>query len=207
MVAVGLSGGNYNVTLHTASGTISPAALDISATSDSKTYDATTSSAATPTTSGLKGSDTVDGFTQVFDSKNAGSRTLSVTAYTIHDGNSGGNYNVTLHTASGTISPAALDISATSDSKTYDATTSSAATPTTSGLKGSDTVDGFTQVFDSKNAGSRTLSVTAYTIHDGNSGGNYNVTLHTASGTISPAALDISATSDSKTYDATTSSA
>ena len=66
---------------------------------------------------------------QVFDSRNAGARTLSVSAYTVNDGNSGGNYAVTTHTAAGTISKAALDIYATSDTKVYDGTTNSIQAP------------------------------------------------------------------------------
>src|SRR5262249_59210408 len=61
--------------------------------------------------------------------------TLQVTAYTVNDSNGGGNYTITTHTASGTITKAALDIYASPDSKTYDGTTSSTATPTTSGLQ------------------------------------------------------------------------
>src|SRR3954471_1341299 len=149
----GNGGLNYAVALHTAAGTISQAALDIYATADSKGYDTTASSAAVPTTSALQGSDTVTGLSQAFDSANAGSRTLSVTGYTVNDGNGGLNYSGTLHTATGEIFAAALDIYATTDSKGYDATASSAAVPTTSALQGSDSVTGLSQAFDSANAG------------------------------------------------------
>src|SRR5207237_589337 len=133
----------------------------------------------------------------------AGGSTLHVTAYTVNDGNSGANYAVTLHTATGTITAASLNIYATSDSKTYDGTTSSSATPTysPSPLYGTDTVTGLAQAFQSKNVlgtNGSTLEVTAYTVNDGNSGGNYQVTLHMATGTISARTLNIYATSDSK---------
>src|SRR5205814_3407888 len=132
-----------------------------------------------------------------------GGSTLEVTAYTVNDGNSGNNYSVTTHTASGTITAVSLDIYATSDSKSYDGTTSSSATATYSPnpLYGTDTVTGLTQAFVSKNvlgAGGSTLHVTAYTVNDGNSGANYTVTAHTATGTITAATLNIYATSDSK---------
>jgi hypothetical protein len=149
----------------------------------------------------------VTGLTQAFDSKNAGSRTLSVGGgYTVNDGNSGGNYTVTTQTASGTIDKAALTLAAATDTKTYDATTTSTGTVGVTGLQGSDTVTGLTQAFDSKNAGSRTLSVGGgYTVNDGNSGGNYTVTTQTASGTIDKAALTADLTgSVEKIYDATT---
>jgi filamentous hemagglutinin family protein len=202
----GNSGNNYTVTTQTAAGSIAKAALTIAAVTDSKTYDATTTSTGTVSVTGLKGTDTVTGKVQAFDSKNAGSRTLSVTGYTLNDGNSGGNYTVTTQTAVGSIAKAALTIAAGTDSKTYDTTTTSTGTVSVTGLKGSDTVTGKSQAFDSKNAGSRTLSVTGYTVNDGNSGGNYTVTTQTAAGSIAKAALTLTASTDSKTYDATTTS-
>ena len=210
----GNSGGNYDVTTHTASGTINKAALDISAASDTKDYDATTASSGTPTASGLQGTDTVTDKAQQFQSKNvlgANGSTLEVTTYTVNDGNSGGNYNVSTHTASGTINKAALDISAVSDTKGYDGTTASSGTPTVGAgqLKGTDSVTDKAQQFQSKNvlgSGNSTLEVTTYTVNDDNSGGNYDVTTHTASGTINKAALDITAVSDTKGYDGTTAS-
>ncbi|HWU50519.1 MAG TPA: YDG domain-containing protein, partial [Asticcacaulis sp.] len=203
----GNSGGNYTVTTQTASGTIDKAALTLAAATDTKTYDATTTSTGAVGVTGLQGSDTVTGLSQSFDSKNAGSRTLSVGGgYTVNDGNSGGNYTVTTQTASGTIDKAALTLAATTDTKTYDASTSSTGSVGVTGLQGSDTVTGLSQSFDSKNAGSRTLSVSGYTVNDGNSGGNYTVTTQTASGTINKAALTLAAVTDAKTYDATNSS-
>jgi len=190
VTGVSLSGadaGNYSVSQPSGlSADITKAALDIYAVTDTKVYDGTTTSSGVPTVSGLKSGDTVTGKTQAFDSKNAGSRTLAVTAYTVNDGNSGNNYAVTTHTATGTITKAALDIYAVTDTKVYDGTTTSSGVPTVSGLKSGDTVTGVTQAFDSPNVGTRTLSVTGYTVNDGNSGNNYSVTTHTAAGTINP---------------------
>ena len=95
----------------------------------------------------------------------------------MNDGNSGGNYTVSLAAnATGVISPAAMTITATPNTKLYDGTTSAAAVPTVSGLQGSDTVTGLAEVYDTKDAGiGKTLSVSAYTINDGNTGGNYTV--------------------------------
>ena len=146
------------------------------------------------------------GLTQAFVSKNvlgANGSTLQVTAYTVNDGNSGNNYSVMPHTATGTITVASLNIYATTDSKTYDGTTSLLATPTysPSPLYDTDTVTGLTQAFVSKNvlgANGSTLHVTAYTVNDGNSGNNYAVTPHTASGTVSTLALTINAVADSR---------
>ena len=124
-----------------------------------------------------------------------------VSAYTVDDGGRGNNYTVALHTATGTITPADLDVTAVTDSKTYDGTTSSDETPTVSGLQPGDSVTGWAQAFQSKNvlgAGLSTLAVTAYVVNDGNSGNNYAVTTHTAAGTITPAALDINAVTDTE---------
>jgi hypothetical protein len=209
----GNGGADYQVTTHNASGTITPAPLTITATSDTKQYDGTDASAQTPTVSTLYGTDTVTGLSQAFTSRhvlgNNGS-TLEVTGYTVNDGNGGADYTVANHSASGTITPAPLTISAASDSKQYDGTTTSAQTPTVSGtLYSTDTVTGLSQAFTSRhvlgNNGS-TLEVTGYTVNDGNGGKDYNATTQSASGTITPAPLTLSAASDSKQYDGTTPS-
>ena len=166
----------------------------------SKTYDASTAASGAPTVSGLVGSDTVTGLAQAYDSKNAGARTLSVSSgYSVNDGNSGGNYTVSTNTASGTIAKAALTLTAVTASKTYDGGVVAPGTPTSAGLKGSDTVTGLSQVFDSQNAGTRTVSVLpGYAVNDGNGGGNYAVTLNSASGAIDRRILAISADNKDK---------
>ncbi len=206
VISDGNGGGNYTVTAQTASGTIGKAALTLAAVTDTKTYDATTASSGTVGISGLVGTDTVTGATQAFDSQNAGSRTLSVSGYTVNDGNGGGNYTVTTDTAAGTIGKAILTLTASGDSKTYDATATSDGTVGVSGLQGTDSVAA-TQSFNSRNAGNRTLLVDdGYVVSDGNNGGNYTVTTESASGTIAKAVLTLSAVADTKTYDATTAS-
>ena len=212
----GDGGNDYTVSLHTAGGTITPAALSISATGQTKVYDGTTASTAAPTDSGLitVGGDTITGLSQAFASKNVlgtNGSTLQVTGYTVNDGDGGNDYTVSLNTAGGTITPAALSITATGQTKVYDGTTASTAAPTDSGLitVGGDTITGLNQAFASKNVlgtNGSTLQVTGYTINDGDGGNDYTVTLHTASGTITPAAPAISATSQTKVYDGTTAS-
>jgi len=224
-ISDGNNGGNYSVTTQTVTGTINKAALTISAVSDSKTYDGTTSDTATPAylVTGQPGNTLFSGdsFTtlkQTFLSKNAlgtNGSTLQVSA-SISDGNSGGNYSVTTQTATGTINKAALTISAVSDSKTYDGTTADTTTPTyqvtgqpANTLFSGDSFTRLKQTFLSKNAlgtNGSTLQVSA-SINDGNSGGNYSVTTNTATGTITPAALTITAATNTKTYDSTTSAA
>jgi filamentous hemagglutinin family protein len=203
----GNGGANYTVSTSSAVGTISRAALTLAAVTATKTYDGSSTASGTPTVSGLIGSDTVTGLSQVYDSKNAGARTLSVSAYTVNDGNGGANYTVSTNTAVGTISQAALILAAVTATKTYDGSSTASGTPTVSGLIGSDTVTGLSQAYDSKNAGARTLSVSAYTVNDGNGGANYTVSTNTAVGTISQAALILAAVTATKTYDANTASA
>ena len=368
---------NYNplATAHT-SVSVTPAPLAINAVSDTKTYDGTAVSSATPTVGTLYGTDSVTGATQAFASANVlgtNLSTLDVTGYTVNDGNGGHNYTVTSNTASGTINPAALTatgsqvyngttsftgsnltitgvdgqtftasgtgtlatanvqtnqalssvgtlvlspvsgdslsnyqtftpantsvsvtpatlaatgtqvyngttsfagsnltitgvngetftatgagtlstanvqtsqhlsntgtlslapvsgdltsnynplatahtsvsvtpaplaINAVSDTKTYDGTAVSSATPTVGTLYGTDSVTGATQAFASANVlgtNLSTLDVTGYTVNDGNGGHNYTVTSNTASGTINPAALTATG---SQVYNGTTS--
>src|ERR1035437_3805323 len=84
--------------------------------------------------SGLQGSDTVTGLAETYDTKNVGTgKTLSVSAYTVNDGNNGNNYTVsTVTSTAGVISQASLTITAAANTKTYDGTTSASATPTAS---------------------------------------------------------------------------
>src|SRR4051812_49775373 len=193
---------------------ITAAALQLNAVTDSKGYDGSASSSATPVTVGtLFGGDTVSGRTQAFGSKNVlggNGSTLTVTGYTVNDGNSGANYSVTSASALGTITAAALQVNAVTDSKGYDGSASSSATPVTVGtLFGGDTVSGRTQAFGSKNelgATRSTLTETGYTEDDGNSGANYSVTSASALGTITAAALQVNAVTDSKGYDGSASS-
>jgi hypothetical protein len=204
----GNSGADYTITTEHASGTITPAALTITAVTDTKTYNGTLGSAQIPTVGTLYGGDAVTGLAQSFASKNvlgANGSTLVATAYTVSDGNGGADYTVTTETANGTITPAVLTISAATDTKTYDGTTSSSQTPTVGTLYGGDTVTGLAQAFASKNvlgANGSTLVVTAYTVSDGNGGADYTVTTETANGTITLAALTITANNVNKTYGA-----
>ncbi len=192
-------------------GLITKASLTITATTNAKTYSATTNAAALPTVSGLQGSDTATGLAEVYSDVNVGSnKTLSVSAYTITDGNGGNNYTVgTVTNTTGSISKANLKITATSFTRTYDATTATLAVPTLQGLKGTDSVTGMVEVFDTANAGSnKTLSISAYTVNDGNGGGNYSVILTpNTTGIITQASLTIKAVTNTKQFDATVTAA
>src|SRR5205807_9539297 len=136
-------------------GVISAKALTITAQTNTKTYDSTTSAAAIPVVVGLVGSDTVTGKIETYDTANAGvGKTLSVSAYTVNDGNSGGNYTVTtVADTTGAISAKALTITAETNTKTYDGTTSAAAIPVGVGLVGADAVTGEAVTYDTATGG------------------------------------------------------
>ena len=122
------------------------------------------------------------GLTEVYTDTNAGSsKTLSVSAFTINDGNAGNNYTVTsVNSSSGVIYPALLSITATTNTKNFDGTTGAAAIPTVAGLQGNDTVTGLAEVYSDPIAGpGKTLSVSSFTVNDSNSGNNYTVTTAT----------------------------
>ncbi len=209
-VAAGtLSAANYNfpaADLIAGTLTVTPAPLVIKAISDTKVYDGTITSSQIPTYGTLYNGNTVTGLTQAFTSANvlgANGSTLSVTGYTVNDGDGGKDYAVTTQTATGTIMPAPLTITATSDTKVYDGTATSSKTPTYGTLYNGDTVTGLTQAFSSKNVlgtNGSTLTVTGYTVNDGDGGKDYMVTLQTATGTITPAPLTVQANNVSTVY-------
>ena len=160
----GNGGNNYTVTtVAITTGVINQAPLTITATTNTKTYDSTTTAAAIPTVSGLFGADSVTGLAEAYSTSKAGSgKTLSVvTNYTVVDGSGGKNYTVTtVANTTGVISQAPLTITATTNTKTYDSTITAAALPTVAGLVGNDTVTGLSELYDTANAGSgKTLSV------------------------------------------------
>jgi hypothetical protein len=158
----------------------------VAARSDSKVYDGTTSSSATPTiTDGSLAPGDMACFTQSYDSANAGERTL-MPAGSINDGNGGNNYSVTFVGIVGKIYRRAITVTAASATKVFDGTTSSSAVPTITGgsLAAGDTAC-FTQSFDTAAFGGGKTLTPFGCVNDGNSGNNYAVTFETASGEIS----------------------
>jgi hypothetical protein len=203
-------GVSYNVTYNNgtvySSGmlTITPLPITVTATSDTKTYDGTTTSTKLPMITPALISGDTSNFTQAFDSRNVGARTLTPSG-SANDGNGGKNYVVTPVSASGTINPAPLTIAAVANTKVYDGTISAAAMPSVSGLFAPDTVTGLAETYDTRNVGSgKTLSVSAYTVNDGNNGGNYTVTRVTnTAGVITPLPITATIAASDKTYDKT----
>jgi hypothetical protein len=191
--------------------TVTRATLTPVVTVSPKVYDGTTTATLTSESLlGVIGGDAVNltGGEASFASKNAGTdQTVTVTGLNL-EGTAAGNYQLasTTATTEATISPAPLKITATSDTKTYDGTTTATATPTVSGLISTDTVTGLIETFDTKDVGTgKTLTVTAYTVNNGNGGADYEVTTVRSTGTIIPATVSVSGlTADNKVYDGTT---
>lgn len=203
----GNAGGNYNVTyVNNTTSTINKANLTVGTTDVVKTYDGTTMAAGTATvTLGILFNnasnggvlDNLSGGTFAFTDKNfgIGNKTVTVSGVTVNDGNGGGNYAVAFaDNTTSTINKASLTLDAANDTRTYNGLTSSVGVVTFSGLQPGDALSGLTQSFDSKNAGSRTLTVDAgYVLNDGNGGNNYTVTTNAATGTITPRAITVTA--------------
>src|SRR2546426_3749639 len=192
--------------------TVNQKPITVTAATNSKGYDGTTSAAATPTiTAGgpLVSGDTAN-FTEVYSDKNvgAGNKTL-IPSGTANDSNSGNNYAYTfVNNATGTITARAITVTATTNTKTYDGNTTAAATPavTTGTIATGDTAN-FTEAYSDKNAGvgNKTL-VPSGTVTDGNGGANYNVTFaNFTTGTINAATLTASIIGDpTKPYNGNT---
>ncbi len=211
-VADGNDGNNYSYTfVPVSTGVITAEALTITAVTNSKVYDATTSAAGVPTiaSGSLQGSDTAD-FIEAYSSPNAGTGLTLTPSGTVADGNGGNNYTYTfVPDSTGVITAEALTITAVTDSKVYDGTTSAAGVPliTAGSLQGSDTAD-FIETYSTRNVGVGLVLTPSGTVDDGNGGGNYTYTfLPDVTGSITVAALTITAMDNTKVYDATTSAA
>ncbi|MES2276520.1 MAG: MBG domain-containing protein [Bacteroidota bacterium] len=218
ITGISISGGasaNYTLgnTTTTATADIAKKAINVTAQTDTKTYDGTSASSVAPVTDVLATGDVIaTNPTQIFDTKNIGSgKTLTAAGLVITDGNSGNNYVVSYVTnTTGKITTKAINVTAQTDTKTYDGTNASSVIPVTDALATGDAIaTAPTQTFDNRNAGTgKTLTAAGLVITDGNNGNNYAVTYVTnTTGKINAKTLAVTAQSDSKIYDATTASA
>ena len=146
-----------------------------------------------------------------FAGKNAGSNiSVTVSGNTLSGGQAG-DYRLAANEESGltaNIAPYAITVTAATNSKTYDGTTTAAATPaiTSGALQGTDTAN-FTETYGAKDVGTGLTLTPSGTVNDGNSGNNYAYTfVAVTTGTITPKALTYSGLSvpGSKVYDGTT---
>src|SRR5207249_4650035 len=96
----------------------------------------------------------------------------------VNDGNGGANYSYTFdNKKNGMIFARPISVTAATNTKTYDGTTSAAATPsiTSGALQGTDTAN-FIETYANKNAGTGKTLTPSGAVTDGNSGSNYSVT-------------------------------
>jgi filamentous hemagglutinin family protein len=208
-----------NSTTTTANVTVK--ALTLAATTDTKTYDGTTSSSATVTITGLEGDDKATA-SQAFASKNVmgtnGSSLQVNSGFTINDGNSGNNYSVTTNTATGTIAKADLTVAMSAQTKTYNGTTAAtlasgaitATGVTVNGAAETASVNQTVGTYNSKDVATATavtasLASNNFTAASGVDLNNYNLpTTVTGTGTIAKADLTVAMSDQAKTYDGTT---
>ena len=220
----GNSGGNYNVTyVNNTTSTINPASLTVEAADVTKTYDGTTTATSTPVlvsgtlyTNASNGSvqDSLGGGTYAFTDPNAGigNKTVTASGVTVDDGNGGGNYAITyVNNTTSTINPAELAFTGTVAGKTYDGTTSATVSGyVLTGLVGDQTLvaNVGSANFQSANAGTQTVAIGGIALANGTNGGlasNYTVNpASTATATIDPKQLTVSAVVANKVYDGTT---
>ena len=208
----GADAGNYtfNTTATTKANITAKTVTVTGFAASDKTYDGTVAATVAGTAlGGVISGDVVslDGLTGSFADKNVGTnKTVSVSGGVLGGGDAG-NYQLSSGSGSTTasITAKALALNAVSASKTYDGTVNSAVSPTAVGLVGGDTVSLLGQQYASKDVlgtGGSTLNVkSGYVVNDGNAGGNYTVTLNSAAGTITPAALIVTANDAGKTFD------
>jgi hypothetical protein len=182
----GAQAGNYTLTQPSATASIIPATLTVAGvTAKDKVYDSTPKTTLQTGGGALLGvfagdEVTLDaaGATGTFANKDvANGITVNVSGLAL-TGAQAGDYALTQPAVLANITPAPLTITATSNTKTFDATASATAIPKVTGLQGNDTVTGLSEAYNNPSPGSgKTLLVTGYTVNDGNNGYNYTVAL------------------------------
>ena len=215
-LSISVSGGNALASNYQlpSSGTltINPEPITITASSNSKTYDGTTSAAALPTVASgtLYG---VDGATlsESYATANAGTGLTLNASASFSGPNGGNNYAITyVANTTGVINPATLTVSG---AKVYDSTSgfTVGALSVSGGVNGETvTLTSGSGTTTSANAGSyagSSLAGLSISVSGGNAlASNYQLP---SSGTltINPEPITITASSNSKTYDGTTSAA
>jgi len=225
---VGTDLNNYILpTSATGAGTIDPATLTAAIVGDpTKTYDGTTAATLTSANYSLTGFVAGEGASVtetmgLYDSANAGSRTVTATLtggdFTANGGTLLSNYVLpTNASGAGTIDQALLTAAIIGDpTKTYDGNTAATLTSANYQLSGFVAGEGATVtetagLYDSANAGSRTVTATLtggdFTADSGTLLANYILpTTASGAGTIDQAALTIAIIGDpTKTYDGNT---
>jgi fibronectin-binding autotransporter adhesin len=223
---VGVSGnhssllGDYAIGYVDTTGTVTPAAVTVTASTDTKVFDGTTASTAAVTNvTGLVAGDSLTGLSQSYNNTHVlgpnGSLLIvngSGAGVAGSAGSTLSDYSLSYVGTSGTITPAPLMVTASSDTKMFDGTTASTAAVTNvTGLVGGDSLTGLTQSFNNSHvlgANGSTLLVDGSGV--GLSSGNgdtlsdYAISYLNTTGTIMPAVVTVTASTDTKAYDGTT---
>jgi hypothetical protein len=162
-------GGDSNFsgsTSSTLSQVVNKRAITVTAATNTKTYDRTTSATGVPTiTSGsLATGDSVT-WSETYDTKDVGTSKTLTPAGTVSDGNGGANYAMTfVPNTTGVINKRPITVTAVTNTKTYDGTTSAVGVPTitTGSLAAGDSVT-WTETYNTATVGtaSKTLIPTA----------------------------------------------
>ncbi|WP_344672501.1 YDG domain-containing protein, partial [Sphingorhabdus rigui] len=155
------------------------------------------------------GSDTLSGGSYAFTDANAGTgnRTVTVGSVTVNDGFAGGNYTVSYaDNTTSTINTKLLTVTAQLQTKVYDAGTSvtSSALGTgysVAGLVGLESLSAVTLAYDSKDAGTRTITASNAVAGNNTLLSNYNVQY--ASNAVSSITPYIVSLDGGRVYDAT----
>ena len=182
--------GNYIISYTPGTLTVTQRPITLTSVTGTKTYDGTTSSAGTPIlTSGSLASGQTGSWTQSFASSAVGTSINLIPGWTIMNGaeNVTANYNVSTVYVMGTINQRPITLTAVTETKGYDGTTSSAGTPIlTSGSLASGQTGSWTQTFASSAVGTNINLIPGWTIMHGaeNVTANYNVSTVYAMGTI-----------------------
>jgi len=210
LTLTGAGAGNYTLAQPTRTADITKRPITVTAVTDTKTYDGTNSSIGVPALSGgtpLAPGDTVPAWTQTFDNRNVGTGKTLTPAGAIIDGNNGLNYAYTFApNTSGAITTKAITVTAATDGKVYDGSSSSSGVPILSGgtpLAPGDTEPTWMQVFDTKNVGAAKTLTPAGKVVDGNGGLNYAYTfIPVTTGIITAKPLTVTADAKTKIYGA-----
>ena len=207
---------NYSISFTGSTLAITPVALTITASAQSKSYGATLVLGTSAfSTSGLQNGETVGVVTLTASGSPAGNTAAAAAGpYTITPSAATGgtftpaNYAITYATGTLTVDPATLTITASAQSKTYGAALVLGTSAfTTSGLQNGEAVGSVTLTASGSPAGNTAAAAAGpYTITPSAATGgtftpaNYTITYAAGTLTINPAALTVTATAQSKTY-------
>ena len=225
----GFLASNYNITYTPFNGTVSTAALTVTATGPSKTY-GTALTAGTSTTNftvtGTPASgEALTSVTLTPDAAGLSATTAAGAGYVITPSAATGtggflasNYNITYTPFNGTVTTAALTVTATGPSKTYGTALTAGTSTNNFTITGTpaagETLTSVTLTPDAAGLSATTAASAGYAVTPSAATGtggflasNYNITYAPFNGTVTAAALTITATTANKTYGQTLTSA